>query len=349
MHYRTRRRWRIIRDYWIGWILALMFLSVVRGLGTVELGSVQFELKTSLLVSVIYGFIFGSISGMAQILTEERIYQRISLFRLILFRMLYAVLFLAFLIYLSYLMVQTFFGIEIGFVAFAFEPGSGAQYFYIVMVDIFMLILRRVNLLLGDRKLTQLLLGRFYTPREEERIFMFLDLQSSTEIAERLGHIRYSQLLQDCFNDLGVVVQNEAEVYQYVGDEAVLTWTIREGLRNGNCLKAFYSFTSRLARNEAHYQKRYQVRPFFKAGVHLGQVTVTEVGKYKREIVYHGDTLNTAARIQAQCNKMGRELLISEELKTALPETGFQFEPMGDIRLRGKVKKVAIYAVRDPF
>jgi len=65
--------------------------------------------------------------------------------------------------------------------------------------------------------------GRFNTPWEEERIFMFLDLQSSTEHAENLGHVEYSKMIQDCFNDLGIVVENEADIYQYIGDEAILT------------------------------------------------------------------------------------------------------------------------------
>jgi len=58
--------------------------------------------------------------------------------------------------------------------------------------------------------------GRFYITREESQFFMFLDLQSSTKHAENLGHIRYSKIIQDCFNDLGIVVGNETEIYQYV-------------------------------------------------------------------------------------------------------------------------------------
>lgn len=60
--------------------------------------------------------------------------------------------------------------------------------------------------MLGDKKLVT---GRFCTPTAEERNFMFLDLQASTTLAEQLGHIKYSMLIQDCFNDLGVVVEND--------------------------------------------------------------------------------------------------------------------------------------------
>ena len=57
-----------------------------------------------------------------------------------------------------------------------------------------------------------------YELLEEKRIFMFLDLRSSTFIAEKLGHKLYSEFIQDCFLDLEVVRRHKAEIYQYVGD-----------------------------------------------------------------------------------------------------------------------------------
>ena len=81
--------------------------------------------------------------------------------------------------------------------------------------------------------------------KEEERIFLFLDMRSSTHIAESLGAMKYSQLVQDCFADLYQAVQQTgAHIYQYVGDEAVLTWksspenfvnAVRMHSRSPNC------------------------------------------------------------------------------------------------------------------
>lgn len=329
----------------IGWTLAFFFICIVRGVGTVELSSVQFEFWESILVSSVFGPFFGAISGYAQIILEERFYKRISLLRLLLIRFVYAILFLAVIIVLSYLMVTQFFGEAKGIIAFAFEPGSGAIYFYIISVDLFMVMLRQVNLMLGEDNLWKLLKGEFYSPREEERIFMFLDLQSSTEHAERLGHITYSKMIQDCFNDLGVVVENEAEIYQYVGDEVILTWKLKDGLRNANCLNAYYNFKSQITKRQVHYVEHYNCVPFFKAGINSGIVTVTEVGKYKKEIAYHGDTINTAARIQGKCNEFNSEVLISEHLKIQLSASTYEFTPLDSIQLKGKKGSVIIYAV----
>ena len=344
MKFNTKRRWQIIKYYVIGWTIAFIFLAIVRGEGTMEKGSVDIEFPRSLLISIIFGIVFGSISGYAQILTEARVYKRISIQKLLTLRFLYAFLFLFSIVLISYVMVTLFFGVTIGLMAFIFEPGSFAIYLYILTIDIFMLFLRQINLLLGHNNLGKLVRGKFYTPREEERIFMFLDLQSSTTIAEKLGHIKYSMLIQDCFNDLGVVVENEAEIYQYVGDEVILTWKLQDGLRNQNCINAYFNFKQELDKKQEYYHQKYNCSPFFKAGIHAGIVTVTEVGKYKKEIAFHGDTINTAARIQGKCNEFNQELLISEHLKDLLGKTKFIFDKLGSIALKGKEQEVLIYA-----
>ena len=345
MKFRNRKKWLIIAQYCLGWTLAFVFLTVVRGVGTTEMGSVQFEIESSRLFSLIMGPLFGSISGYAQIVTEERVYGRVPIQRLLIFRLVFAILFLFLLILFGYFFVINFFNVQVDFATFVVEPGSFAIYFYILFVDFVLSIVRQVNLMLGGRNLIRLIGGKFYDPHEEDRIFMFLDLQSSTQLAEKLGHAKYSRFIQDCFNDLGAVVENEAEIYQYVGDEVVLTWMLKDGLRNQNCLNAFYNFKSQLVGKSAYYDQKYGSQPYFKAGMNSGTVMVAEVGKYKKDIAYHGDTLNTAARIQGKCNEFGEELLISSELKQQLGDSNFTFRTMGSIPLRGKESGVEIFAV----
>ncbi len=238
-------------------------------------------------------------------------------------------------------------GLTVSLAEFAFDDGSFAIYFYLLFVDFVMALVSQLSMVIGRNNLVNMLRGKFYTPREKKRIFMFLDLQSSTKHAESLGHIKYSMMIQDCFNDLGVVVENEAEIYQYVGDEAVLTWKMEDGIRNANCLEAFYKFRQQLDKRRTYYLEKYNFHPFFKAGMHMGIVTVTEVGKYKKEIAYHGDAINTAARIQDQCNKYDRALLISENLVDQMPGSNFMFEELGSLILKGKEEKVSIYAAAE--
>ena len=345
MNFRNKHRWRIIGTYCIGWTLAFIFLSIVRGVGATEDGAIDFSFASSMLYSITIGPIFGAISGYAQIFTDEHLYKRTSARNLFFTRLLFSIIFLILLIVLSFLIMPPLLGVEIGFLEFIVDNGSFPIYFYVFCVDVFMGALSQINLMLGGNNLWKILWGKFYTPHEENRIFMFLDLQSSTEYAERLGHIEYSMLIRDCFNDLGVVIESEAEIYQYVGDEAILTWKLRDGLRNQNCINAFFSFKNQLLKKKDYYKEKYNVVPFFKAGLNDGVVVATEVGKYKKEIAYHGDTINTAARIQGKCNEFQQELLLSESLKNKLDPTHIQFELLGKIPLRGKQADVNIYSL----
>ena len=76
-----------------------------------------------------------------------------------------------------------------------------------------------------------MLMGRFHRPHEVHRIFMFLDLSNSTTIAEELGHIKFFDLLKDFFSDMtDSILNSQGEIYQYVGDEIVISWSNRKSV-----------------------------------------------------------------------------------------------------------------------
>ncbi len=202
----------------------------------------------------------------------------------------------------------------------------------------------------GPGILLKLLLGKYHKPKQENHIFLFLDLNDSTTIAEELGDIRYSQLIAACFHDITeVVIQYRAEIYQYVGDEVVLCWNIDQGLKNLNCIRAFFAFEGQLKSHWAYYMKQFGLIPQFKGGMDMGMVTLAEVGDIKRDIAYHGDVLNTAARIQGLCKARGRKLLVSghlhDRIRNDIPKD-LEMEEMGSEVLRGKTEKTDIYAIQ---
>lgn len=195
----------------------------------------------------------------------------------------------------------------------------------------------------------KMLLGKYKKPQEEKRIFMFLDLKDSTAIAEQLGHLRYSQFIQDFFYDLNEVVPRfDAEIYQYVGDEAVLSWPYDKGIANANCIKIFFAFGHHIKKRHDYYVEKYGLAPTFKAGVHGGFLMVAEVGSVKKELAYHGDVINTAARIQEECNNYKASLLISEALLNEL-DLGTSYSPtsLGSILLKGKHTEINVHAIEE--
>jgi adenylate cyclase len=81
--------------------------------------------------------------------------------------------------------------------------------------------------------------------------------------------------------------------------------------------------------------------------MHAGTVIVTTVGKQKKEIVYHGDVLNTTSRIEGKCNELKQKLLISEDMLDYVNlEKDFILEKKDEIELRGKSHKLSLYGVK---
>lgn len=220
---------------------------------------------------------------------------------------------------------------------------------YILLILLVLQFVTLVSRLLGPNVLLDYMLGRFHIPKEEERIFMFMDLRASTTIAERLGHLKWHAFLNDFFYDIAEPVRkNRGEIYQYVGDEVVISWSKSIGLKNLNCIHAFFGIWNIMAERKAYYLKTYGYEPVFKAGYHVGMVVVGEIGDFKRDIVFHGDTVNTASRIQMECNHYNRRLLLSDTLLKQLDlKAEYTSEYITKIKLRGKEQILELYSL-DP-
>ncbi len=263
--------------------------------------------------------------------------------------------------FIYFLIINLFSGI-VGLIVGLFK-GLQMQDFYESLLSLEQLILNiytlavyvlvtfylQINLLLGEGVLIKFLLGKYRKPTTEYRIFMFLDLKSSTTLAEKLGLKKYYELLNDFFHEISEPVRDtSAEVYQYVGDEVVFTWKTNEGLTNTNCLKIFFQIQEKIFKNKEYYQNKYGVIPSFKAGLHFGRVISAQIGDIKREIVYNGDVLNTSARIQEQCNKVNRKLLISGILLNQLNlDNEYQSEKMDTVTLRGKESAIELFSMTE--
>lgn len=176
---------------------------------------------------------------------------------------------------------------------------------------------------------------------------MFLDLKDSTTYAEQLGHIQYSKLIQKCFLLLNeIIFRHKAQIYQYVGDEAVLTWNMKNDEAPLNSVELFFAFQQKIEANADRFRSDFGMVPAFKAGINEGRVTAAEVGNIKREIAYHGDVLNTGARIQAQCRLLDKRLLVSEAFASEVEcYPAFKQELMGKVVLKGKAEAINIFAL----
>ena len=200
---------------------------------------------------------------------------------------------------------------------------------------------------IGVGTLSNFFLGKYHHPVEEERIFMFLDMKSSTTIAENLGHVSYFEMLKEYFFDLSeAVIDYAGTIYQYAGDEMIICWKLKDGLKNNNSIECFFAMKRALEHQAEKYNSRFGLLPEFKAGVHSGVVTAGEIGSLKKEIIFTGDVLNTSARIQGLCNHFNAELLVSEDLAKLLhlPAT-YEIRSIGENLLKGRSKTMEVFAI----
>lgn len=213
--------------------------------------------------------------------------------------------------------------------------------------------IRSVHKKFGTRVFWNTLLGKSQEPLEENLIFMFIDLKHSTELAEELGHVTYSNFMKDYYKLLSnCCEENQGEIYQIAGDGAFLTWPMSACRTKARPVDCFYDFNECLEKIAPKFIKKYGVAPSFKAGAHCGTVISTEVGNFGSEMAYHGDVLNTTSRIQSLCAKLGQEFLISEDLYAMLPRPlphGYMSKKEGFFELRGKKHEILIFSLQRPL
>lgn len=200
---------------------------------------------------------------------------------------------------------------------------------------------------IGHGVLINFFTGKYHKPIEENRIFLFLDMKSSTTIAEQLGHIRYFELLREYYAGMSdAIVQYAGEVYQYVGDEIIVSWKYESGIANNNCIRCFFAMKESLRERAGWFEQHFGLAPTFKAGLHFGRVTTGEIGELKKEIIFTGDVLNATARIQGLCNTFGVSLLLSADLVDSLDlGAEFQASSLGKKELRGKEEDLELYTI----
>lgn len=208
----------------------------------------------------------------------------------------------------------------------------------------------QINEKYGPGVFLDLMIGKYHHAIEEERIFMFLDMKSSTTIAEQIGHLQFHELLSESFSDMtDPIIYTRGEINQYVGDEVIVSWKMQDGLQDAACVRCFFDIQESIRRRKSEYLKKYGLVPEFKAGLHFGNVTVGEIGIVKRDIVFSGDVLNATARIQAHCNEAGVHILLSEHLLQQLDLSGqpYTVQQVGEFELKGKTEKMTLYTVSE--
>lgn len=231
-------------------------------------------------------------------------------------------------------------------VDFGFGP-SLSLYLFVLVITTVMLIIKQIAKVIGPRILGNLLIGKYHNPVEEKRIFLFVDLIGSTALASEYGDLGLQRLLTRFFFDIGrPVAEHGGEIHAYIGDEVIITWPFETGVERARAVRCFFALQNVLHGHAEVYDKLFGVRPKIRAGLHGGSVIVSECGDTKKSIVYFGDTMNTASRLEGEAKRLDQELIISSQLLQAitLPD-GIAAQDMGEVTLRGHDSATGLFAL----
>lgn len=153
-------------------------------------------------------------------------------------------------------------------------------------------------------------------------------------------------MIKECFIDINRMVRKyNDEIYQYVGDQIVISWPV-QSLKDFAPTEFFFSVQRNLLNKSEFYLEKFGIIPSFKAGVHLGLVTKVEVGDVKRDIAYHGDTLNVAARLEGLCGPLNQSILVSSVFKErAKLNDKYVTTSFGVKTLRGREARLEVFSI----
>jgi adenylate cyclase len=311
----------------------------------------RIEIYLPTIRGMIIGLLVGTIVGICEeFLFLEKFRKKSYLFLLLFRTVVYSAVFAFF--ELSINSISKFFISDLSLsesIYFAFYKENYLRDLGIItFISVLAISLIQIKRLHRPGDLLKYITGKYHRPEEIDKIFLFIDLNSSTAIAEKIGNIKYSSFLIDYYHDMtGAILMSKAEIYQYIGDEIVLTWSLTDGIKHSRCINCFFDIKNNIELNKESYLNKYGVYPQFKAALHAGKVSVTWIGSIKKEIVYHGDVLNTTSRIQDECNKHNQCFLISNYIleNIKVPEY-LKSEFVGELQLKGKQKKVKIYGLK---
>ena len=204
--------------------------------------------------------------------------------------------------------------------------------------------------IIGPRAFLNFIIGRYHRPIEEKRFVLFVDIAGSTGLAEALGGIAIHRLLDRTFRLLTLsVIDYRGEVLDYVGDEVIVTWPERSGAIECRPLRCFMAMRDELSRAASQLERDFGVVPRIRGSLHFGPVIVGEIGDLKRAIVFNGDVMNTASRLEELSRNVDGGFLASRvAMQRFNSPPPFAVRDLGRLAIRGRADGIDVVGIEAP-
>ena len=182
-------------------IYALMEKGIIGNLNHYPSTGVDYNFQRNLFFIPLSGLVMGLFTGILEIGYFGKWFIKNSFSRKIIFKsLIYLVIVIMFLVIITFM--NTLYTLHVDSMktlaspawAFFTDYAVIGIMAYIALVIVITQLYAEFSQSIGMGTLSNFFLGKYHRPIEEERIFMFLDMKSSTTIAEKLGHVRYFQM-----------------------------------------------------------------------------------------------------------------------------------------------------------
>ncbi|WP_271949618.1 DUF427 domain-containing protein [Ruegeria faecimaris] len=178
---------------------------------------------------------------------------------------------------------------------------------------------------------------------EIDAAIMFCDLRNSTLLEEKLGRAAYINLLNDFFETVSDIVdENGGEVLKFIGDAVLAVFPAGEDstLARKNAQRSAVGIVERLGdlRKSGSY-----MHCDCSIGVAYGRVTYGNIGSRERlDFTVIGQAANVAARLGEYSKIVNHRIVVTKDIVPACTDA----LPLGEVKLHNVSQPVCSYALK---
>jgi adenylate cyclase len=225
--------------------------------------------------------------------------------------------------------------------------GFWSGFVYSAVISVVMNLGFAIANIIGPSALLNFVTGRYHSPVEENRFVLFVDIAGSTGLAERLGGLGIHRFLDRTFRLLTLaVVDYRGEIHDYVGDEIIVTWPEGAGAVECRPLGCFVAMRDALVESAGQFEREFGAVPKIRGSLHFGPVIIGEIGDVKRAIVFNGDVMNTAARLEELSRNFDGGFIASRAAMARFDSTPpFAVRDLGRLPIRGRADGIDVVGI----
>jgi adenylate cyclase len=193
-------------------------------------------------------------------------------------------------------------------------------------------LMMRVVHFIGLENLFHLTVGTYHRPVRERKILLFLDINGSTALGEKLGALSMRSLVGKFLSDLSApITDHGGDIYLYKGDGLIAVWDWAAATEHESILRSVDAMFGAIERQRGAYQKMFGV-----------DVIVSEQGDTKRSIGIYGDAINIAARMEEVARAHSVRCVVSEAVVTAVGSFD-RMREIGEESVKGISTSIRVY------